>query len=91
MCATVCPSQALYYGPLDELVRSRKGTPVNRWQFGSEEVHTKVFVMAPVEQRRMDVSLIQLDGTAASEGSGSPASRAPEAGDAYDVAVLLGL
>ena len=36
MCATVCPSQALYYGPLEEIRRSRQGVPINEWSFGGE-------------------------------------------------------
>src|SRR6187455_903561 len=48
MCATVCPSQALYYGTREQVEQLRPAsTPVNRFQFGDQTITTKVFVMAP--------------------------------------------
>ncbi|MBI4563772.1 MAG: 4Fe-4S dicluster domain-containing protein [Planctomycetes bacterium] len=47
MCATVCPSGAITFATPEEIGRTRKGTPVNRWHFGREEVRTKVYAMAP--------------------------------------------
>jgi len=47
MCATVCPSQAITFAPIDEIERARRGTPVNEFHFGREVVRTKVFIMAP--------------------------------------------
>lgn len=47
MCATVCPSQALTYAPIEEIVRTRKGTAVNEFHFGNEVVRTKMYIMAP--------------------------------------------
>jgi len=48
MCATVCPSQALFFGTRDDVERLRpNSTPVNRFQFGAQEVQTKVYVMVP--------------------------------------------
>jgi Fe-S-cluster-containing dehydrogenase component len=91
MCATVCPSQALYYGPLEEIRRSRQGFPINEWQFGGETVRTKVYVMVPPEVSRVDVDLIQIDGVEQSPTPGSVNARAQQAHDAYDVAVLLGI
>jgi len=43
MCATVCPSQALYYGPAGEIRRER---PINQFQFGQQVVRTKVKMMS---------------------------------------------
>ncbi|HET6575387.1 MAG TPA: 4Fe-4S dicluster domain-containing protein [Fimbriiglobus sp.] len=49
-CATVCPSQALYYGPRDEVEAMRKRSrPINRFQFGNQVVTTKVNMMVPRE------------------------------------------
>lgn len=46
MCATVCPSGALFYGTREEILRARQNsTPVNTFVFGREVVHTKVNVM----------------------------------------------
>jgi Fe-S-cluster-containing dehydrogenase component len=48
MCATVCPSQALTFGPPEVIARQRARTPVRDFRFGNEHVKTKVFMMPPV-------------------------------------------
>jgi Fe-S-cluster-containing dehydrogenase component len=50
MCATVCPSQALSYGPPEVIARQRASSPVNDFQFGRERVRTKVFMMMPAAE-----------------------------------------
>lgn len=48
MCATVCPSQALFYGTREEISRMRpNSTPVNTFIFGEQVVTTKVNIMMP--------------------------------------------
>jgi Fe-S-cluster-containing dehydrogenase component len=47
MCATVCPSQALMFGPADLVARQRTATPTRDFQFGRQRVRTKVFMMTP--------------------------------------------
>ncbi len=48
MCATVCPSQALFYGTREEIERLRPlSRPVNQFRFGAQEISTRVFVMLP--------------------------------------------
>lgn len=48
MCATVCPTGALYYGDLETIKRLRPNSkPINRWRFGNETVETRVYVMVP--------------------------------------------
>ena len=48
MCASVCPSQALFFGTRDEIEKLRpRSKPVNRFQFGSQIISTKVKMMAP--------------------------------------------
>ena len=48
MCATVCPSQALFYGTRAEIERQRqRSRPVNQFQFGRQTVRTKVNMMVP--------------------------------------------
>jgi Fe-S-cluster-containing dehydrogenase component len=48
MCATVCPSGALYFGTQDEIERLRSSaTPVNRFQFGNQVILTRVQMMVP--------------------------------------------
>jgi Fe-S-cluster-containing dehydrogenase component len=47
MCATVCPSQALTFGPPDVIARQRAAVATRDFQFGHAQVRTKVFMMAP--------------------------------------------
>jgi Fe-S-cluster-containing dehydrogenase component len=48
MCATVCPSQALFYGTPEELAELRPNSqPVNSFLFGAQVVTTRVSVLAP--------------------------------------------
>ena len=57
MCATVCPSQALAYVPIDEIRRTRREQPVNVFFFGKERVTTKVFLMAPPDVDAVSVDI----------------------------------
>ncbi|HLK13460.1 MAG TPA: 4Fe-4S dicluster domain-containing protein [Fimbriimonadaceae bacterium] len=54
MCATVCPSGALFFGTPEEIAE-RRGNPVNEFTFGDQVVRTKVSIMLPAGQRRMAV------------------------------------
>ena len=45
MCASVCPSEALWYGTPAEFHRSRRGSLVDGWLFGRQSVRTKVLVV----------------------------------------------
>ena len=48
MCASVCPSGALYFGPRDEIERLRpRSQPTNTFQFGNQVITTKVNMMVP--------------------------------------------
>ena len=50
MCATVCPSGALFYGSREEVEHMRpRSAPVNRFRFGGQVITTKVNMMAPRE------------------------------------------
>src|SRR5574340_699532 len=58
MCATVCPSQALFYGTRAEVERLRPNSrPINMFQFGDQRIKTKVNVMIPKSAaiERLDV------------------------------------
>jgi Fe-S-cluster-containing dehydrogenase component len=51
MCATVCPSQALFFGTREEVTALRpKSMPVNTFQFGQQTITTKVKMMVPKDQ-----------------------------------------
>jgi len=59
MCASVCPSQALFFGTREEVEKLRpRSTPVNRFRFGAQRITTKVNVMAPrgAEPEHVDVT-----------------------------------
>jgi Fe-S-cluster-containing dehydrogenase component len=48
MCATVCPSQALFFGTREQIGQLRPmSEAVNRFQFGAQVISTQVFMMAP--------------------------------------------
>jgi Fe-S-cluster-containing dehydrogenase component len=48
MCATVCPSQALFFGTREEIERLRPlSAPVNTFQFGGQTITTHVYMMVP--------------------------------------------
>ena len=46
MCASVCPSDALWFGTAEEFAEQRTGTLVNEWRFGNQQVVTKVRTVA---------------------------------------------
>ena len=45
MCASVCPSEALWYGTTEEFHATRSGALLDNWLFGRQRVHTKVFTV----------------------------------------------
>jgi len=48
MCATVCPSQALFYGTREEIAALRpQSMPTNKFQFGDQTITTRVSVLVP--------------------------------------------
>jgi Fe-S-cluster-containing dehydrogenase component len=48
MCATVCPSQALFFGTREQIRQIRPmSAPTNRFQFGGQTITTRVNVMVP--------------------------------------------
>jgi len=50
MCASVCPSQALFFGTEAEMAELRpRSRPVNAFQFGAQTITTNVRMMIPLE------------------------------------------
>jgi Fe-S-cluster-containing dehydrogenase component len=48
MCASVCPSQALFFGTREEIEAARpQSAPIDRFQFGNQTITTKVKMMGP--------------------------------------------
>ncbi|HET7274852.1 MAG TPA: 4Fe-4S dicluster domain-containing protein [Longimicrobiaceae bacterium] len=59
MCASVCPSQALFYGTREEVERLRpRSRATNAFQFGGQTITTKVNMMVPKEatEEKLDVT-----------------------------------
>ena len=52
MCASVCPSGALYFGRREEIEKLRPSSrPINAFQFGAQTIVTRVRVMVPGESK----------------------------------------
>ena len=48
MCATVCPSQALFFGTREQIEQLRPmSMPTNQFQFGNQTITTRVNLMVP--------------------------------------------
>lgn len=58
MCATVCPSQALAFVPIDQIKKERKLVPTNTFQFGKQTVTTKVYMMVPDSEDAISVDVV---------------------------------
>ena len=82
MCATVCPSQALYFGTREQISALRpQSMPTNTFRFGDQVIRTRVNVMVP----RQPGAPAQIDVTAAmDERPPSRAVRLPVVGDDPD-------
>ncbi len=60
MCATVCPSGALSFGPQDKVLAGRQGSPANEFKFGGQVVKTRVHIILPAGAERLDVDVADL-------------------------------
>jgi Fe-S-cluster-containing dehydrogenase component len=45
MCASVCPSEALWYGTRDEFAAGRRGELIREFRFGRQDVRTLVYTV----------------------------------------------
>jgi Fe-S-cluster-containing dehydrogenase component len=60
MCATVCPSQALFYGTPEELAELRPNSqPVNSFLFGAQVVTTRVSVLVPQHSAPVHLDVLE--------------------------------
>ena len=59
LCATVCPSGALFFGTAEEVRQLRpRSRPANRFQFGGESVSTRVHVLLPRATRAQHLDVL---------------------------------
>ena len=69
MCATVCPSQALFFGTREQVLALRpQSMPTNRFRFGDQTITTRVNVMVP----RANAPPMHVDVTAAMDERARP-------------------
>ncbi len=67
MCASVCPSQALFFGTRAEIEELRPASqPVNTFQFGRQTITTKVNMMVPRGPINLVDAVASLDSTSVS-------------------------
>ena len=58
MCATICPSQALFFGTLEQIEHLRpRSRPINAFRFGNQTITTKVKIMVPLEATTQHVDV----------------------------------
>jgi Fe-S-cluster-containing hydrogenase component 2 len=59
MCATVCPTQAIFYGTYEEWLAAGRGKqgakPVNVFYFGRQRVQTRNYVVMTEEDEALDL------------------------------------
>jgi Fe-S-cluster-containing dehydrogenase component len=56
MCASVCPSEALWYGTIEQFNANRRGSLLRDFLFGRQEVTTKVYtVVDDLDMGALDV------------------------------------
>ncbi|HKD75869.1 MAG TPA: 4Fe-4S dicluster domain-containing protein [Ktedonobacterales bacterium] len=62
MCATVCPTQAIFYGTYEEFVatgRAKQGAkPVNQFSFGEQMVRTRNYVVLSDDAETLDLMAV---------------------------------
>ena len=72
MCASVCPSQALFFGTRAEIAQLRpRSQPINAFQFGAQTITTKVNMMTP---RDATIELIDVTAAPREHAVGQPAA-----------------
>ncbi|GER83899.1 hypothetical protein KTAU_25360 [Thermogemmatispora aurantia] len=79
MCATVCPTQAIFYGTYEEWLAAGRGAqgakPVNLFYFGSQRVRTRNYVVLTGDDEALDL-LALLDEASLGLGQEAPAATA---------------
>jgi Fe-S-cluster-containing dehydrogenase component len=84
LCASVCPSGALFFGTREEIAAQRRERPLSTFSFGSRVVNTRVQVMAPVgaSTLEMDVAAFMDRGQRLAPGEAVPRAEAALATEA---------
>lgn len=57
MCATVCPSEAIFFGPKSEIESRRRNKANNKFRFGRQEITTKVYMMMDTSDQTIEMDI----------------------------------
>lgn len=57
MCATVCPSEAIYFGPRSVIEERRNNKANNQFVFGKQKITTKVYLMIDNSEQPVDMDI----------------------------------
>ena len=94
MCATVCPTQAIFYGTYEEWVAAGRGLqgarPVNTFYFGRQRVRTRNYVVMTEEDEALDLMAL-LDEATFGKGSQVPQATAGRNAEAWVDAEAAGI
>jgi len=71
MCATVCPSGALYFGPRETIEKMRRERSLNTFVFGRQAVKTKVNLMVGDERKALELDVASFLAGAGGLGAGT--------------------
>ncbi len=64
MCATVCPSEALFFGPKSHIEKMRKNKANNKFVFGQQHLTTKVYLMTDSSASATEMDVVAFMSTA---------------------------
>ena len=81
MCATVCPSDALYFGPRETIENWRNEKAINEFKFGGQVVKTKVNLMTSPEVNRLPIDVADFMSGSFKLPEANPRNGAPNAAD----------
>lgn len=72
MCATVCPTQAIFYGTYEEWIEGERGLqgakPVNVFYFGKQRVRTRNYVVMRQQDEALDLMALAEEASYGSFG-----------------------
>jgi len=95
MCATVCPSQAIFYGTYEEWVaagRAKQGArPVNTFYFGEQRVRTRNYVVMTDQDEALDLMALVTGASLGQEDLAVPAATAGDNADQWAGADSAGI
>jgi Fe-S-cluster-containing dehydrogenase component len=94
MCATVCPTQAIFYGTYEEWLLAGRGQqgakPVNTFYFGRQRVRTRNYVIMREEDEALDLMALAQEAHLG-KGAHLPAATASDQAEAWVSAQEAGI